>query len=210
MYENNCAPWDIGESQPAIRQLAALGAVRGHTLDAGCGTGWNSIELARAGASVVGIDAAMSAVARARRNARNAGVTASFELGGVTSKLASREGFFDSVVDSKCLDNIEDDSARQRYLAALHRATKPSARLFVLAFDPDGSVNGFHCHEPELIDYTALLTGAGFAVDYVGASTYQLNAKDWQPLCDACPREPPGERLHIPVIEIHATRKECQ
>ncbi|SHW01735.1 Uncharacterised protein [Mycobacteroides abscessus subsp. abscessus] len=39
MYAVNAAPWDIGGPQPVIRQLVALGAVRGEVLDPGCGTG---------------------------------------------------------------------------------------------------------------------------------------------------------------------------
>ncbi|MBE5505655.1 hypothetical protein E3G54_002963 [Mycobacteroides abscessus] len=49
MYAVNAAPWDIGGPQPVIRQLAALGAVRGEVLDPGCGTGWHAVAVARGG-----------------------------------------------------------------------------------------------------------------------------------------------------------------
>ncbi|OHT69657.1 hypothetical protein BKG70_24170 [Mycobacteroides chelonae] len=47
MYAVNAAPWDIGGPQPVIRQLVALGAVRGEVLDPGCGTGWHATEFVR-------------------------------------------------------------------------------------------------------------------------------------------------------------------
>lgn len=50
------------------------------------------------------------------------------------------------------------------------------------------------------------LTRLGFAATYVGPSTYQLNAAGWQPICPRCPRQPPGDRLTIPVVEVHAER----
>ncbi|MDM1928253.1 class I SAM-dependent methyltransferase, partial [Mycobacteroides abscessus] len=81
MYAVNAAPWDIGGPQPVIRQLVALGAVRGEVLDPGCGTGWHAIEYARAGCSVTGVDLAPTAIARARNNTRTAGVEAQFVLG---------------------------------------------------------------------------------------------------------------------------------
>ncbi|SKL75074.1 Uncharacterised protein [Mycobacteroides abscessus subsp. massiliense] len=49
MYAVNAAPWDIGGPQPVIRQLVALGAVRGEVLDPGCGTGWHAVAVARGG-----------------------------------------------------------------------------------------------------------------------------------------------------------------
>ncbi|MFP2990321.1 class I SAM-dependent methyltransferase [Mycobacterium intracellulare] len=207
LYREGAAPWDIGGPQPIIRQLIALGAVRGRVLDPGCGTGWHAIAYAKAGCEVLGIDAAPTAVKRARSNARQARVTAFFETGDAADKLAAREGYFDTCVDVKFLDNLEDTAARERYLAALHRAAAPGARLLLFGFDPTGAVNGFHNHEPAPIDYESLLRGAGFAATYVGSTTYQLNAAGWQPICPKCPGHLPGDRLHIPVVEVHAERR---
>lgn len=210
LYRQGAAPWDLGGPQPIIRQLIALGAVRGRVLDPGCGTGWHAIAYARAGCEVLGVDAAPTAIKRARANARKSRVTAFFETGDVADKLAAREGYFDTIVDVKFLDNLEDAAARERYLAALHRAAAPRARLMLFGFDPTGAVNSFHNHEPVAIDYESLLRAAGFAVTYTGPSTYQLRGACWEPICPKCPRQPPGDRLHIPVVEIHATRKATQ
>ena len=57
----------------------------GRALDLGCGTGQNSIWLARQGWRVHGIDIAEGAVERARAAAERAGVKATFEKADVTS-----------------------------------------------------------------------------------------------------------------------------
>src|SRR4051812_22518980 len=66
-YHNGLAPWDIGQPQPAIARLAAAGAFAGAVLDAGCGTGENTLHIASLGLSVVGVDVAETALAIARQ-----------------------------------------------------------------------------------------------------------------------------------------------
>jgi methylase of polypeptide subunit release factors len=56
----------------------------GHALDLGCGTGRNSIYLARHSWEVTGIDFVRHAVAAARRNAAAAGATVRLIEGDVT------------------------------------------------------------------------------------------------------------------------------
>ncbi|RIR89275.1 class I SAM-dependent methyltransferase [Mycobacteroides abscessus] len=205
MYAVNAAPWDIGGPQPVIRQLVALGAVRGEVLDPGCGTGWHAIEYARAGCSVTGVDLAPTAIARARNNARTAGVEAQFAIGDATA--LDYEARFDTVVDSKFFDNL-DTGARVRYLQALHRAMKPRGRLFMYGFGP-GHVNGFHNHELDGIDYEMALTAAGFTINYLGETTYRLSIPSYQRICTDCPNQvPPDGQIHIPATEIHAVRND--
>ena len=48
--------WDIGEPQPALVELAQAGAIEAPVLDAGCGTGENSLMLAARGMEVLGVD----------------------------------------------------------------------------------------------------------------------------------------------------------
>ncbi|WP_100485980.1 class I SAM-dependent methyltransferase [Mycobacteroides abscessus] len=204
MYAVSVAPWDIGGPQPAIRQLVALGAVRGEVLDPGCGTGWHAIEYARAGCSVTGVDLAPTAVARARRNTQSAGITAQFIVGDATA--LDYEARFDTVVDSKFFDNLDSAEARGRYLQSLHRAMKPQGRLFLYGFGA-GHVNGFHNHELDGIDYEMALTAAGFTINYLGETTYRLSIPSYRRICTDCPsRVPPDGQIHIPVTEVHAVR----
>jgi SAM-dependent methyltransferase len=203
VYRAGAATWDLGESQPAVRQLIALGALNGTVLDAGCGTGWHAIDMARAGCSVTGLDISPTAIHRARTNAKWAGATVDFKQRDVTT-LEGFDGKFDTVLDSKLLDNL-DTNDRQRYLAALHRATKPGARLFMYGFGP-GEINGVHNHLLAEPDFETVLPANGFTIDYVGATTYQLRVDGYQSICSDCPPWLPDGRQHIPMIEVHATR----
>lgn len=203
MYRADAAPWDIGECQPVIRQLVALGAVKGDVLDPGCGTGWHAIEYALAGCSVTGLDVAPTAVHRARTNARRAGAAVDFRQCDVTT-LDSTVSCYDTVVDSKCYDNLETTHDRQRYVTGLHRATKPDARLFIYGFGP-GDINGIHNHLLDEPDYETVLPAAGFDITYIGQTTYLL--KGFERICPACPQQVPDGPVHIPVTEVHATRR---
>jgi hypothetical protein len=53
-YRDGPAPWDIGRPQPAIVRLASAGGIAGAVLDAGCGTGENTLHVASLGLSVLG------------------------------------------------------------------------------------------------------------------------------------------------------------
>ncbi len=75
------APWEIDQAQPALARLAAAGAFRGEVLDAGCGSGDNAVLVASLGLTVVGVDVAATALARARAKAAERGLAAQFTLG---------------------------------------------------------------------------------------------------------------------------------
>ena len=62
-------PWDIGHPQPAMVEAGRRGWVRGHVLDAGCGTGEHALYFAAAGCDVVGVDVVPAAIARAEAKA---------------------------------------------------------------------------------------------------------------------------------------------
>src|ERR1700704_3067996 len=77
------APGDIGRPQPAFVRLADQGRLTGRLLDAGCGTGENTLLAATRGADVPGVDIAPAAIARAREKASGRGLTARFEVADV-------------------------------------------------------------------------------------------------------------------------------
>ena len=66
-YHGGPAPWDIGRPQPAVVRVASEGGFTGAVLDAGCGTGENTLHVASLGLSVLGVDVAETALATAGR-----------------------------------------------------------------------------------------------------------------------------------------------
>ncbi len=84
-------PWDIGRAQPAIVRLEEAGAITGRVLDVGCGTGENALYLAARGHQITGVDAAPTAIARARQKAAERGLPATFHVGDVLALGEMRE-----------------------------------------------------------------------------------------------------------------------
>ena len=77
-YRDGPAPWDIDWPQPAIARLASKGGFSGAVLDAGCGTGENSLLVASLGLPVFGFDVAETALALARKKSADRGIEVEF------------------------------------------------------------------------------------------------------------------------------------
>lgn len=218
-------PWDIGGPQPVVQQLVALGAVQGEVLDPGTGPGHHAIFYASKGYSATGIDASPSGLERARENARKAGVSVNFQLADAT-KLEGLDNRFDTVVDCAFYHTFSTDrEMQQSYARALHRATKPAARLHMFEFGAH-NVNGFYM--PRSLsedDFRQVLPDAGWEITYLGPTTYQVNlsvesfemmatrnpdlADQIQPVLERFRVIEPwltNGRAHAPFWEVHAVR----
>lgn len=224
-------PWDIGEAQPALRELEALGAISGEVLDIGCGLGDNAIYLAGRGHSVTALDGSPKAIERARQRAADAGVTVTFGVSDATD-LTGYEGRFDTVVDSALFHCLDEDD-RRGYAAALHRSARRGARLFLYCFS-DGNVNGLTAPGGAVTedDIRDTLTRTNWRIDFLGPTTYLGNTAGFAGLTDELPEAllaalPPerveqmrrmgeristirpvldGDRVHLPFTVVHATR----
>jgi SAM-dependent methyltransferase len=164
-------PWDIGAPQPAVQQLVAYGAVRGEVLDPGTGPGYHAIHFASQGYSATGVDGSPSAIERAKANAQRAGVQVDFQVADATV-LDGFENRFDTVVDSAFYHVfLDDQQAQTHYAQALHRATKPGARLFMFEFGRH-NVNGLQFDGLPADNFEQVFGSSGWRVDYVGTSTY--------------------------------------
>jgi SAM-dependent methyltransferase len=126
------APWDIGRPQPAFVRLAEQGLLTGQLLDAGCGSGENSLLAASHGADVTGIDVAPTAIARAREKAAERGLTARFEVADALD-LGRLAFTVDTVIDSGVFHVFNDDD-RARYVASLGAALKPGGVCYLMCF----------------------------------------------------------------------------
>lgn len=168
-------PWDVGQAQPRLMEVEALGGISGEVLDIGCGLGDNAIYLASRGYHVTGLDGSSAAIEKARRRAAEAGVTVTFGVADATN-LTGYDGQFDTVIDS-ALYHCLDEEGQQAYIAGLYRATRPGARLHLWCFS-DGNINGVIAPmglvpESNLRD---ILTANGWRIDFLGPTTYLGNA----------------------------------
>ena len=135
----------------------------GRALDIGCGTGTNVVYLSRHGWSAVGIDFAGRAVAKARRRAREAGVSAAFVVGDVTR--LDMTGPFDLALDIGCLHSIAA-WGRPRYAAGLARVVRSGGTFLLYAFAPGGAAVGLSAEDvratfADAFDVVAVEEGKG-------------------------------------------------
>ena len=126
------APWDIGQPQPAFVRLAQQGLLTGRLLDAGCGTGEQTLLAASSGADALGVDVSPLAIERARGKAAARGVKARFEVADALS-LGDLDQSFDTILDSG-LFHVFDDGNRARYVTSLASVLRPGGRLYLMCF----------------------------------------------------------------------------
>ncbi|MEU7145259.1 class I SAM-dependent methyltransferase [Nocardia sp. NPDC046473] len=140
-YDNNTAPWVIGEPQPAIVALERDGWIRGRVLDPGSGAGEHTILLTKLGYDVLGIDLSARAVEFARGNAAAQGVPgARFEVAdAIAFGAAADAATFDTIVDSALFHVFgTEPEPRAAYVRSLHALCKPGGVVNILALSDAG------------------------------------------------------------------------
>jgi SAM-dependent methyltransferase len=135
--------WDTEVTPPELERFVAASPT-GRALDLGCGTGTNVVYLARHGWSAVGVDFAGRAVSKARRRARDGGVSATFVVGDVTRLEVA--GPFDLALDIGCLHSIAV-SGRAGYAAGLARVVRSGGTFLLYAFAPGGAAVGLSAED---------------------------------------------------------------
>lgn len=135
-YYDGPAPWDIGQPQPAIVRLASEGGYAGAVLDAGCGTGENTLHLASLGLSVLGVVVAETALAIARAKADARGIQAEFTAADAF-QLERLGRTFETVLDCGLFHTFDGDE-RPGYVASLASVTEHDGTLYVLCVSDDG------------------------------------------------------------------------
>ncbi len=130
------AAWD------RILDLVLAGRQSLYALDAGCGTGFLSLELATRGHRVTGIDFAPAMLAEARRKAAERGASIRFHEADA-EQLPFASGSFDVVVSRHVLWTLPHPEAA---IDEWMRVLRPGGRLAVIdgQFDP-----GFLTHQRE-------------------------------------------------------------
>jgi SAM-dependent methyltransferase len=129
-------PWDRGVPLGELVRLVEgpQAPAPGRALDLGCGTGTNSIYLARHGWDVTGVDVVPRALAEAQRAAGAAGVAAAFVEGDVTDlESLGLAGGFDLLVDAGCYHTIPRDG-RDGYVRGVTALAAPGATLLLFGF----------------------------------------------------------------------------
>ena len=165
-------PWDIGRPQPVFLRLAESGVLRGHLLDAGCGTGENALMAAAHGAEAVGVDVSPAAIARARAKAAERGLSARFEVADALD-LGQLGMTFDTVIDSG-LFHVFDDEGRRRYVAGLASVLRSGGTCYLLCFSDlqEGTLGPRRVRQEEIVSAFS----DGWTVTGIAADEFVLNS----------------------------------
>jgi 2-polyprenyl-3-methyl-5-hydroxy-6-metoxy-1,4-benzoquinol methylase len=175
LYRLGFTPWDGHPLANSLRDLVegenALPAAT--ALDLGCGTGDNSIYLAKHGWRVTGVDYVEKPVDKARAKAAANNVAIEFARADVT-RLSS-EGIgtnFALIVDNGCLHGMSDDD-RDAYVREVTAVAAPDARLLLVEFIRGGSF-GVPGIDPDEVkrrfatEWTLLSSGSEPEMDHNG------------------------------------------
>jgi SAM-dependent methyltransferase len=137
MYLLGFTPWERGGVDQDLAQFLdeeerARAPTYGRALDLGCGTGLQTVELARRGWDTVGIDNVPKAIDRARRRPATGSVR--FALGDVTDLADAEIGEgFSLFVDRGCFHGL-DDPQRRKVARDVTQLATTDAVLLMFAF----------------------------------------------------------------------------
>jgi SAM-dependent methyltransferase len=130
-------PWDSGITPPEIVSLIEENRLPpGRAIDLGCGTGTNVVYLAAHGWEATGVDFVGSAIRRARRKARRAGIShrTRFIRGDLTRLVPSDMGTsFDLAIDIGCCHALPR-SGRAHYARSVRELVRPGGTFMLYAF----------------------------------------------------------------------------
>ena len=165
------APWDIGRPQPAFVRMADHGLLRGQVLDAGCGSGEQTLLAAARGADAMGVDISPRAIEHARRKAAERGLTARFEVADALS-LGGLGLTFDTVIDSG-LFHVFDDHDRVTYVTSLASALRSGGSCYLMCFS-DRQPAGFGPRRVSREELRAAFSD-GWTVSDIAPDEFEIN-----------------------------------
>jgi SAM-dependent methyltransferase len=141
-YHDGPAPWDTGHPQPAVVRLASAGGFAGPVLDAGCGTGENTLHIASLGLPVLGVDVAETALAIARQKAADRGIDVELATADALH-LERLARTFTTILDCGLFHTFDRDE-RPAYATSLAAVTGHNGTLYVFCFSDDRPETGPH------------------------------------------------------------------
>lgn len=137
-YVENQLPWDSGKPDTHLQQVIAAHGIQSDTaLEIGCGTGTNSIWLAKHGFRVTGLDLSLTAITRAEAKAADARVDCHFFCGDfLTDPIPG--GPYEFVYDRGCFHVFDGAEDRADFASRVAQLLSPEGIWHSLIGSTDG------------------------------------------------------------------------
>jgi SAM-dependent methyltransferase len=169
-YRDGRPPWEIGRPQPALTALIEGGLFTGRVLDAGCGTGENSLLLASRGIEPYGVDLSPIAIGRAQDKALDRRLQATFVAGSIF-ELELPQGF-DGAIDCGLFHSFDGED-RPQYVEVLRHALRTGAVLALMCFS-ERQPGDWGPHRVTEAELRASFVD-GWSVDRIEPATFEIN-----------------------------------
>jgi SAM-dependent methyltransferase len=153
-YWLRMANWDSDETPQEVQEAFRAGNIPpGAALDLGCGTGTNTIFMAKQGRRALGLDFVPGAIKKARSKARQAGVDGrvQFRVADVTRLNEMNLPLSGFALDMGCFHGLSLDGQR-RYVEGLAKAMVPGGRYMLYTLDPRREAGFSFGMEPEAVE----------------------------------------------------------
>lgn len=126
-------PWQKAKADYLIEIIEKEKVRPGLTLVLGCGTGINSVYLAKRGFDVTGIDISETAIGYARENAKKENVNIDFIVADATDLSFLKDKEFDFILDWANLHGI-DEEKRDQYIDQIVGHCKTGGKFVLRCF----------------------------------------------------------------------------
>lgn len=131
-------PWQKTQANFLIKIINSGIIEPGLALDLGCGTGMNSIFLAKNGFKVTGVDISKMAIKYAKENAKKEKVDIEFIAANATDLSFLGDKKFDLILDWANLHGILEER-RNKYVSELIKHTRKGSKFILRCFGQDDS-----------------------------------------------------------------------
>ena len=134
-YDKNTRKSRLAEMREYADIVGGYSEAGANVLEVAPGPGYLSIELAKRGFTVTGVEISADFVAIEKRNAGEAGVSVDFKQGNA-SDLPLPDGIFDFIICSAAFKNFSEPL---KALNEMHRVLKPDGTVLILDMNHDAT-----------------------------------------------------------------------
>lgn len=182
-YQTGATPWDSGLPSHELQLILNENSIAPcRVLDLGCGSGTNSILLARLGFQVTAVDCSQHALAQGQLAADSAGVRVDWVCADAREWQPALP--FDFVFDRGCFHCVRRENSARVALETLTKFCRSGTRLLVLT----GNSNEQREHGPPQLSEAELRSelGAEFRIDQLREFHFQDAGEVQGPLGWSC------------------------